>query len=171
MVLQTPHLFSGSVRENIRYGRLDATDAEVEEAAQIAGAHEFIAALDGGYGAEVGEGGGRLSVGQKQLISLARAVLANPEVLVMDEATSSVDTVTEALIQQGMERVMAGRTTFVIAHRLSTIKRASRILVVENGRIAEQGTHAELLRARGHYYKLYTQQFRQSARRSMGRWT
>ena len=161
VVLQTPHLFSGSVRENIRYGRLDATDAEVEAAAQIAGAHEFIAALDGGYGAEVGEGGGRLSVGQKQLISLARAVLANPEVLVMDEATSSVDTVTEALIQQGMERVMAGRTSFVIAHRLSTIKRASRILVVENGRIAEQGTHAELLRARGHYYKLYTQQFRQ----------
>jgi ATP-binding cassette subfamily B protein len=161
VVLQTPHLFSGPVRENIRYGRLDATDVEVEEAAAIAGAHEFIAGLDGGYGAEVGEGGGRLSVGQKQLISLARAVLANPEVLVMDEATSSVDTVTEALIQRGMERVMAGRTTFVIAHRLSTIKRASRILVVENGRIAEQGTHAELLRARGHYYKLYTQQFRQ----------
>ena len=157
----TLHLFSGAVRENIRYGRLDATDAEVEAAAQIAGAHEFIAVLDGGYGAEVGEGGGRLSVGQKQLISLARAVLANPEVLVMDEATSSVDTVTEALIQRGMERVMAGRTTFVIAHRLSTIKRASRILVVENGRIAEQGTHAELLRARGHYFKLYTQQFRQ----------
>jgi ATP-binding cassette subfamily B protein len=161
VVLQTPHLFSGSVRENIRYGRLDATDAEIEEAAKIADAHEFIAHLDGGYGAEVGEGGGRLSVGQKQLISLARAVLANPEVLVMDEATSSVDTVTEALIQRGMERVMAGRTTFVIAHRLSTIKRASRILVIENGRIAEQGTHAELLRARGHYYKLYTQQFRQ----------
>ena len=168
VVLQTPHLFSGSVRENIRYGRLDATDAEVEAAAQIAGAHEFIAALDGGYGAEVGEGGGRLSVGQKQLISLARAVLANPEVLVMDEATSSVDTVTEALIQQGMERVMAGRTTFVIAHRLSTIKRASRILVVENGRIAEQGTHAELLRARGHYYKLYTQQFRQERAAAYG---
>jgi ATP-binding cassette, subfamily B, bacterial len=168
VVLQTPHLFSGSVRENIRYGRLDATDAEVEAAAQIVGAHEFIAALDGGYGAEVGEGGGRLSVGQKQLISLARAVLANPEVLVMDEATSSVDTVTEALIQQGMERVMAGRTSFVIAHRLSTIKRASRILVVENGRIAEQGTHAELLRARGHYYKLYTQQFRQERAAAYG---
>jgi len=168
VVLQTPHLFSGSVRENIRYGRLDAADAEVEEAAKVAGAHEFIAALDGGYAAEVGEGGGRLSVGQKQLISLARAVLANPEVLVMDEATSSVDTVTEALIQQGMERVMAGRTSFVIAHRLSTIKRASRILVVENGRIAEQGTHAELLRARGHYYKLYTQQFRQERAAAYG---
>ncbi len=161
VVLQTPHLFSGTVRENIRYGRLDATDAEVKEAARIAGAHEFIEKLEGGYDAEVGEGGNRLSVGQKQLISLARAVLAQPEVLVMDEATSSVDTVTEALIQRGMEAVMAGRTTFVIAHRLSTIKRADRILVIESGRIAEQGTHAELLRARGHYYKLYTQQFRQ----------
>ncbi len=161
VVLQTPHLFSGMVRENIRYGRLDATDAEVEEAARVAGAHDFVVKLEGGYNAEVGEGGGRLSVGQKQLISLARAVLAQPEVLVMDEATSSVDTVTEALIQRGMEAVMAGRTSFVIAHRLSTIKRASRILVIEDGRIAEQGTHAELLRARGHYYQLYTQQFRQ----------
>ena len=160
VVLQTPHLFSGSVRENIRYGRLEATDAEVEEAARIAGAHDFIVGLENSYENNVGEGGGRLSVGQKQLISLARAVLANPEVLVMDEATSSVDTVTEALIQRGMERVMAGRTSFVIAHRLSTIKRASRILVIENGVVAEQGTHAELLHARGHYYKLYTQQFR-----------
>lgn len=168
VVLQTPHLFSGSVRENIRYGRLDATDAEVEEAAAIAGAADFIAGLDGGYDAEVGEGGGRLSVGQKQLISLARAVLAKPELLVMDEATSSVDTVTEALIQRGMERVMAGRTTFVIAHRLSTIKRANRILVIEGGRIAEQGTHGELLRARGHYYKLYTQQFRQQREAEYG---
>ncbi len=161
VVLQTPHLFSGTVRENIRYGRLDATAAEVEEAARIAGAHEFIVHLEGGYDAEVGEGGNRLSVGQKQLISLARAVLAQPDILVMDEATSSVDTVTEALIQRGMEAVMAGRTTFVIAHRLSTIKRADRILVIEDGRIVEEGTHAELLRARGHYYKLYTQQFRQ----------
>ena len=171
VVLQTPHLFSGSVRENIRYGRLDATDAEVEKAAQVAGAHEFIAALDGGYGAEVGEGGGRLSVGQKQLIGLARAVLANPEVLVMDEATSSVDTVTEALIQQGMERVMAGRTSFVIAHRLSTIKRASRILVVENGRIAEQGTHAELLRAAGTTTNYTRSSSGRSARRRTARWS
>ncbi len=161
VVLQTPHLFSGSVRENIRYGRLEASDAEVEAAARIAGAHDFIEKLDGGYHAEVGEGGNRLSVGQKQLVSLARAVLAQPELLVMDEATSSVDTVTEALIQRGMEAVMAGRTSFVIAHRLSTIKRADRILVIEDGKIAEQGTHAELLRARGRYYKLYTQQFRQ----------
>lgn len=161
VVLQTPHLFSGSIRENIRYGRLKATDEEVIEAAKIAGAHEFILHLEGGYNGEVGEGGNRLSVGQKQLISLARAVLANPELLVMDEATSSVDTLTEALIQQGMDKIMQGRTSFVIAHRLSTIKRANRILVIEDGRIAEQGTHAELLRLGGKYYRLYTQQFRQ----------
>jgi ATP-binding cassette subfamily B protein len=161
IVLQTPHLFSGSVRENIRYGRLDATDAEVEEAAKISGAHEFIAAgLDKSYDQNVGEGGNLLSVGQKQLISLARAVLARPELFIMDEATSSVDTLTEALIQRGMEALMKGRTSFVIAHRLSTIRRADRILVIENGHIAEGGTHAELLRQRGHYYNLYTQQFR-----------
>ncbi len=161
VVLQTPHLFSGTIRENLRYGRLDATDEEIEEAAKLAGAHDFIITLDKGYDAEVGEGGNRLSVGQKQLISLARAVLARPEIFIMDEATSSVDTVTEALIQRGMEQLMQGRTTFVIAHRLSTIKRADRILVIENGGISEMGTHAELLRKRGHYYKLYTQQFRQ----------
>lgn len=161
VVLQTPHLFSGTIRENIRYGRLKASDEEVEEAARIAGAHEFITKLEGKYKSEVGEGGNRLSVGQKQLISLARAVLANPEVLVMDEATSSVDTVTEALIQKGMDQVMEGRTSFVIAHRLSTIKRADRILVIEGGRIMEQGSHEELLRLGGKYYRLYTQQFRQ----------
>jgi ATP-binding cassette subfamily B protein len=160
IVLQTPHLFSGSVRENIRYGRLDASDAEVDEAARIAGAHDFIVTLEKGYEQNVGEGGNKLSVGQKQLISLARAVLAKPELFIMDEATSSVDTLTEALIQRGMEALMEGRTSFVIAHRLSTIRRADRILVIESGRIAEQGTHAELLRQRGHYYHLYTQQFR-----------
>ncbi len=160
VVLQTPHLFSGTIRENLRYGRLDATDQEIEEAAKLAGAHDFIITLEKGYDAEVGEGGNRLSVGQKQLISLARAVLARPEIFIMDEATSSVDTVTEALIQRGMEQLMEGRTTFVIAHRLSTIKRADRILVIENGGISELGTHAELLHQRGHYYKLYTQQFR-----------
>ena len=160
IVLQTPHLFSGSVRDNIRYGRLDATNEEIEEAAKIAGAHDFIETLEKGYDQNVGESGNLLSVGQKQLISLARAVLARPELFIMDEATSSVDTLTEALIQKGMEALMEGRTSFVIAHRLSTIRRANRIIVIENGKIAEQGTHAELLRIRGHYYRLYTQQFR-----------
>jgi ATP-binding cassette subfamily B protein len=160
MVLQTPHLFSGTIRENIRYGRLDATDEEIVEAAKLAGAHDFIIKLKKGYDEEVGEGGNLLSVGQKQLISLARAVLAKPEVFIMDEATSSVDTLTEALIQRGMEMMMRGRTSFVIAHRLSTIKRADRILVIEQGKIAEMGTHAELLRKRGKYYSLYTKQFR-----------
>jgi ATP-binding cassette subfamily B protein len=160
IVLQTPHLFSGSIRENIRYGRLDAADAEVEEAAKIAGAHEFVTTFEKGYDQEVGEGGNLLSVGQKQLISLARAVLAKPEIFIMDEATSSVDTLTEALIQRGMEALMAGRTSFIIAHRLSTIRRADRIVVIEGGRITEMGTHAELLRNRGHYYRLYTQQFK-----------
>jgi ATP-binding cassette subfamily B protein len=161
VVLQTPHLFSGSIRENIRYGRLDATDAEVEAAAGLAGAHDFIVALEKGYDEEVGEGGVLLSVGQKQLVSLARAILAKPEIFIMDEATSSVDTLTEALIQRGMETLMQDRTSFVIAHRLSTIRRADRILVIEGGRIQEMGSHAELLRQKGHYYRLYTKQFRQ----------
>ena len=160
IVLQTPHLFSGSVCDNIRYGRLTASDEEIKDAAKIAGAHDFIVTLENGYDQNVGEGGNLLSVGQKQLISLARAVLARPELFIMDEATSSVDTLTEALIQRGMEALMKGRTSFVIAHRLSTIRRANRILVIENGKIAEQGTHAELLRLGGHYYRLYTQQFR-----------
>jgi ATP-binding cassette subfamily B protein len=160
VVLQTPHLFSGSVRENIRYGRLDASDAEIEAAAKIAGAHDFIITLEKGYDQNVGEGGNLLSVGQKQLISLARAVLANPELFVMDEATSSVDTLTEVLIQKGMEALLKGRTSFIVAHRLSTIRRADRILFIENGKLVEEGTHAALLRQRGHYYRLYTQQFR-----------
>jgi ATP-binding cassette subfamily B protein len=159
IVLQTPHLFSGSIRENIRYGRLDAADAEVEQAAKIAGAHEFVTTFEKGYDQEVGEGGNLLSVGQKQLVSLARAVLAKPEIFIMDEATSSVDTLTEALIQRGMEALMQGRTSFIIAHRLSTVRRADRIVVIEDGRITEMGTHAELLKLRGHYYRLYTQQF------------
>ncbi len=160
MVLQTPYLFSGTIMENLRYGRLDATDEEVMEAAKLAGAHDFIEELETGYDAEVGEGGVLLSVGQKQLLSLARAILAQPDIFIMDEATSSVDTLTEALIQQGMDRLLVGRTSFVIAHRLSTIKRADRILVIENGGVAEMGTHAELIRQRGHYYSLYTRQFR-----------
>lgn len=160
IVLQTPHLFSGTIRDNIRYGRLEAVDEEVEQAARIAGAHDFIITLEKGYDQEVGEGGNLLSVGQKQLISLARAVLANPEIFIMDEATSSVDTLTEALIQQGMDSLMKGRTSFIIAHRLSTIKRADKILVIENGSISEMGSHTELLNLGGHYYRLYTQQFR-----------
>ena len=160
MVLQTPHLFSGTIRDNIRYGRLEASDEEVEEAARLAGAHDFIMTLPDGYDEEVGEGGNLLSVGQKQLVSLARAVLADPEIFIMDEATSAVDTLTEALIQKGMDTLMEGRTSFVIAHRLSTIKRADRILVIEDGRIKEMGSHAQLIRDRGHYYRLYTQQFR-----------
>lgn len=161
IVLQTPHLFSGTVRENIRYGCLKASDEDVENASKSAGAHDFIQNFEKRYDQDVGEGGNLLSVGQKQLVSIARAILAKPDIFIMDEATSSVDTLTEALIQRGMENLMRGRTSFIIAHRLSTIKRANRILVVEDGRITEMGTHAELLRTRGHYYRLYTQQFRE----------
>jgi ATP-binding cassette subfamily B protein len=160
VVLQTPHLFSGTISDNIRYGKLDATDEEIGAAAQLAGAHDFILKLGKGYDDEVGEGGNLLSVGQKQLISLARAVLREPEIFIMDEATSSVDTITEAFIQKGMENLMEDRTSFVIAHRLSTIKNADRILVIKDGSIIENGSHSELLRQRGHYYRLYTSQFR-----------
>ena len=160
MVLQTPHLFSGTVRENLRYGRLDASAEVIQNAAEIAGAHDFITKLEKGYDTEVGEGGILLSVGQKQLISLARALLADPEIFIMDEATSSVDTLTEALIQQGMAALTDERTSFIIAHRLSTIKSADRIIVIDHGKILEMGTHAELLEQKGHYFKLYTEQFR-----------
>jgi len=159
IVLQTPHLFSGTIMDNIRYGNLAASEDEILEASKLAGAHQFIKTLPKGYNEKVGEGGDLLSTGQKQLISLARAVLSQPELFIMDEATSSVDTLTEALIQQGMEHLMHGRISFVVAHRLSTIRRANRIVVIEDGKIAEIGTHAELLRERGHYYHLYTQQF------------
>ncbi|MFN2273742.1 MAG: ABC transporter ATP-binding protein [Anaerolineales bacterium] len=167
MVLQTPHLFSGSILENIRYGRLEASEQDVIEAAELAGAGAFIRELDKQYATEVGEGGVLLSVGQKQLISLARAVLANPEIFIMDEATSSVDTLTEAMIQRGMETLTAERTSFIIAHRLSTIKRADRILVIEGGAIMEMGSHQKLLQARGKYYRLYTEQFRRQLEQEM----
>lgn len=161
IVLQTPHLFSGTIMENIRYGRLDATDEEIVEAAKLAGAHQFVTTLPKQYEEEVGEGGNLLSVGQKQLLSLARAILADPEIFIMDEATSSVDTMTEALIQKGMDKLLESCTSFVIAHRLSTIRNADRILVIEEGKIQEMGTHAELIRKGGKYYQLYTKQFRQ----------
>jgi len=160
VVLQVPHLFSGSVRDNLRYGRLNATDEEIEQAAKLAGAHDFIMNFEMGYNQDVGEGGNQLSVGQKQLISIARALLANPDIFVMDEATSSVDTLTEALIQKGMHQLMSGRTSFIIAHRLSTIKSADLIMVIDGGQIIEQGNHESLIRKRGHYYNLYTKQFR-----------
>ncbi len=168
IVLQTPHLFSGSIEDNIRYGKLDASEHEIHNASKLAGAHDFISALENGYKEEVGEGGNLLSVGQKQLISLARAVLREPDIFIMDEATSSVDTITESLIQQGMENLMKTRTSFIIAHRLSTIRKADRILYISDGRIAEMGSHQDLLRQKGLYYRLYTQQFRQDMAQEFG---
>ena len=159
MVLQQPYLFSGTVKENIRYGRLSATDDEIVQAAKLTEAHEFIESMKGGYDATVGEGGNQLSTGQKQLIALARAIIADPQLFVMDEATSSVDTHTERAIQAAIDRILKNRISFVIAHRLSTIKSASRILVVEAGRIIEDGNHHSLIRRRGHYCDLYTNQF------------
>lgn len=167
IVLQTPHLFKGTVRENIRYGRLNATDAEIEDAAKRVNAHDFVMRMEQGYDTPVGEGGNRLSSGQRQLLSFARALLANPQIFIMDEATSSIDTETEQLIQQGLEAIFAGRISFVIAHRLSTIRRADRILVIAKGRIEECGTHTELLRQRGHYHELYTSQFRREREESV----
>jgi ATP-binding cassette subfamily B protein len=158
-VLQSPHLFSGTIRENIRYGRLDATDEEVEEAAKIVHADKIIAKMENGYDTETGEGGDRLSTGEKQLISFARAVLADPRIFILDEATSSIDTEMEALLQNAIHTLLKGRTSFVIAHRLSTIRGADIILVVAEGKIIERGTHHELMKNRGHYYELYTKQF------------
>jgi ATP-binding cassette subfamily B protein len=158
-VLQTPQLFQGTVRENIRYGRLEATDTEVEASARQVHAEGFILELEKGWETDVGEGGNRLSTGQKQLISLARAVLADPSLFILDEATSSVDTETERMIQDAVEKVLAGRTSFLIAHRLSTILRADRILFLEKGRIVEEGSHRQLMERRGRYFELYTAQF------------
>ncbi|MGD0462407.1 MAG: ABC transporter ATP-binding protein [Tepidisphaeraceae bacterium] len=159
MVLQQPHLFSGTVRENIRYGRLSATDDEVVQAAKLANAHDFITAMKDGYNASVGEGGNQLSTGQKQLVALARAIIADPQIFVMDEATSSVDTLAERAIQAAIDRILKNRISFVIAHRLSTIKSASRILVIDGGQIIEDGNHHDLIRRGGHYRDLYTNQF------------
>lgn len=158
-VLQTPHLFNGTIAENIRYGRLEATDEEIFNAAKMVNAHEFIMELEKGYDTSVGEGGNRLSTGQKQLISLARAILADPKIFVLDEATSSVDTETEVIIQNAVNKLLKGRTSFIIAHRLSTIRSADRILVIHDGKLIEEGNHKTLINKRGHYYKLYTNQF------------
>jgi ATP-binding cassette subfamily B protein len=158
-VLQSPHLFSGTIRENIRYGKLDATDDEIKEACRIVNAHEFIMDLEDGYDTQVGEGGGMLSTGQKQLISFARAIIRNPSLFVLDEATSSIDTETEKIIQDAITKVLKGRTSFVIAHRLSTIKNADRILVIKKGEIVEDGTHRDLLMKKGYYHRLYTNQY------------
>lgn len=160
-VLQQPHLFSGTIRENIRFGRLDATDEEIERAAHMVGAESFILGLEHGYDTQVGEGGGLLSTGQKQLISFARALVANPSIFILDEATSSVDTETEQRLQSAIAAALKGRTSFIIAHRLSTIRSADVILVIRDGRIIERGSHRELLRQRGYYYQLYVNQFRE----------
>ncbi len=158
-VLQTPYLFSGTIADNIRYGRLNATRAEVEEAARLVHADKFIEKLEQGYDTPAGEGGNRLSTGEKQLISFARAIIADPAIFVLDEATSSIDTETEKKIQNAIEKVLSGRTALIIAHRLSTIKNADRILVMEEGKIIEQGTHDELIDLHGQYFNLYTGQF------------
>lgn len=162
-VLQNPHLFSGTVYDNIRYGRLDATNEEIEEAARQVSADVVAEKLEKGYQSDVGESGGKLSTGEKQLISFARAILANPSIFVLDEATSSIDTQTEQLIQEATDHLLKGRTSFVIAHRLSTIRKADVILVVKNGKIIERGTHQELLQKKGYYYDLYSRQFEEEA--------
>ena len=162
-VLQNPHLFSGTVRENIRYGRLDATDEEIYEAAERVSADEVVKKLEKGYDSDVGESGGRLSTGEKQLISFARAILSDPAIFVLDEATSSIDTATEQLIHKATETLLKGHTSFVIAHRLSTIRNADVILVVKDGKVIEQGTHKELLAKKGYYHDLYYKQFEEES--------
>jgi ATP-binding cassette subfamily B multidrug efflux pump len=160
IMLQDTFLFSTSIKENIRYGKLDATDEEVIAAAKAVNAHDFIMKLPKGYDTDVNERGSRLSVGQRQLISFARALLANPRILILDEATSNIDTATERLVQNGIQKLLSGRTSFVIAHRLSTIRDCDKIMVIDNGKISEAGTHEELISIRGHYYELYMSQYK-----------
>jgi ATP-binding cassette subfamily B protein len=166
-VLQAPHLFSGTIADNIKYGKKSASHGEVVDAAKLAFAHGFIEKLEKGYYTEVGEGGALLSTGQKQLISIARVILAKPRIFVLDEATSSVDTETERLIQNAISEAMKGRTSFLVAHRLSTIRSAGRILVIRGGRIVEEGRHDELMDKRGYYHTLYTSQFRREKQREL----
>ena len=161
-VLQAPHLFEGTIEENIRYGNLDATKDDIIMAAKLVNAHDFIMSFKDGYDTFVGEGGSRLSTGQKQLISFARAVLAKPSIFILDEATASIDTETEKIIQFGIENIMKGKTSFVIAHRLSTIVNADRILVIDKGKIIEDGNHESLMKQKGNYYRLFTNQFKES---------
>jgi ATP-binding cassette subfamily B protein/subfamily B ATP-binding cassette protein MsbA len=162
IVLQDTFLFGGSIADNIRYGRLDATDDEVREAARAVGADVFITRLQNGYDTEAGEGGVNLSVGQRQIISFARALLADPRILILDEATSSVDTTTERQIQKAIDSLMKGRTSFIIAHRLSTVVNSDKIVVLDEGRIVESGSHEELLSKKGRYFDLYTMQWAQT---------
>ena len=166
-VLQAPHLFSGTIMDNIRFGKLDATEEEVMEAAKMVSAHQFIMSFDDGYQTEVGESGSRLSTGQKQLICFARAVLADPAFYVLDEATASIDTETERIVQDAIETTMKEKTSFVVAHRLSTIVSADRILVIKKGKIVEDGTHRQLMELKGYYYRLYTNQFKESLERQL----
>jgi ATP-binding cassette subfamily B protein/subfamily B ATP-binding cassette protein MsbA len=163
IVLQEPFLFSGTIAENIGYGMAGATREQIEAAARTVDAHSFIATLPGGYDTPLGEGGGALSQGQRQLLTFARAVLADPRILILDEATSAIDTRTEALIQRALATLLAGRTSVVIAHRLSTIRNADLILVIDEGRIVERGTHETLLAANGAYAALYRRQFKDPA--------
>ncbi len=163
IVTQEPFLFSGSILENIRYGRLDASEDEVMTATKAAYAHDFIARLPEGYQTQVGERGKLLSQGQRQLISIARAILADPRIVILDEATASIDTQTEVLIQKALKQLLKGRTSFVIAHRLSTVRNADIVLVIDRGEIIERGTHRELLTAGGLYAELYNRQFYQPA--------
>ena len=157
--MQTPHLFSGTVRDNLRYGKPDATDEEIMRALELVSATFVIEKMEKGLDSDVGEGGGMLSTGEKQLLSFARAILADPRILVLDEATASIDSLTEKAIQDAIDTVIKGRTSFVIAHRLSTIVNADVILVVRDGKIIERGTHSELMKQKGYYYELYTRQY------------
>lgn len=159
MVIQDTHLFTGTIADNIRYGRLDATDEDVVNAAKVANAHSFIRRLPQGYDTPLHSDGANLSQGQRQLLAIARAAISRPPVLILDEATSSIDTRTEKLIEKGMDALMDGRTVFVIAHRLSTVRNSKAIMVLEKGEIIERGSHEELIDQRGRYYKLYTGQF------------